>query len=392
MNRLEVGTRNHQTTHGYASRSPAPADLNLVHPRSVHPRAGGEHTAQAAQNADGTGSSPRGRGTRLARGAGRLPGRFIPARAGNTRPPPDCAAGMTVHPRAGREHPAIILWSAAVIGSSPRGRGTPLEHSAARRCRRFIPARAGNTAHRLIPRQRYPVHPRAGGEHCPVADHPQTVAGSSPRGRGTPIRDIPPEFPYRFIPARAGNTGSEFPSRTCSSVHPRAGGEHSQERKISKEKIGSSPRGRGTHNARYLMVTLPRFIPARAGNTATGPALNWIKAVHPRAGGEHPAHPIRIERFNGSSPRGRGTPGCRLRRAPRPGFIPARAGNTHCFRVAPILSPVHPRAGGEHKMSVKEALALYGSSPRGRGTRDPLLLPLQRDRFIPARAGNTVMV
>ena len=52
--------------------------------------------------------------------------RFIPARAGNTLPIPRRATVRTVHPRAGGEHPDFPNVFIAQTGSSPRGRGTPL--------------------------------------------------------------------------------------------------------------------------------------------------------------------------------------------------------------------------------------------------------------------------
>ena len=71
--------------------------------------------------------------------------RFIPARAGNTRP----------------------IWSACChpAGSSPRERGTHQAILADRRRRRFIPARAGNTSRVSACGRKAAVHPRASGEH-----------------------------------------------------------------------------------------------------------------------------------------------------------------------------------------------------------------------------------
>ena len=51
---------------------------------SVHPRAGGEHPASRVKLWEEYGSSPRGRGTRIAAREEEIKHRFIPARAGNT--------------------------------------------------------------------------------------------------------------------------------------------------------------------------------------------------------------------------------------------------------------------------------------------------------------------
>ena len=51
--------------------------------------------------------------------------------------------------------------------------------------RRFIPARAGNTAASLYKQYRHTVHPRPRGEHNPSAANPFYRHGSSPPARGT---------------------------------------------------------------------------------------------------------------------------------------------------------------------------------------------------------------
>ena len=58
---------------------------------------------------------------------------------------------------------------------------------------------------RLAP---FSVHPRPRGEHAAVSEFMANVVGSSPPARGTP--DLQPhlDFRLRFIPARAGNTAS----------------------------------------------------------------------------------------------------------------------------------------------------------------------------------------
>ena len=195
-------------------------------------------------------------------------------------------------------------------------------------CDRFIPARAGNTIHIRDGGGHEPVHPRAGGEH--VSGHRFAFAahGSSPRGRGTPPSPSPAPGAARFIPARAGNTDSAALPARATAVHPRAGGEHDADMLRPAAKTGSSPRGRGTPIHGESCNGRDRFIPARAGNTARALRRFSLNTVHPRAGGEHLDQPARQIRYRGSSPRGRGT---RRRHAPAGGedrFIPARAGNT----------------------------------------------------------------
>ena len=112
---------------------------------SVYPRAGGEHQARDHDGSPDSGSSPRGRGTLLTHCAGFFAQRFIPARAGNTSFAPATMNPWSVHPRAGGEHLSLNCSFTAAIGSSPRGRGTRGARGQRERAGRFIPARAGNT-------------------------------------------------------------------------------------------------------------------------------------------------------------------------------------------------------------------------------------------------------
>ena len=90
----------------------------------------------------------------------------------------------------------------------------------------------------------------------------------------------------------------------------------------------------------------------------------------------------------GSSPRGRGT---QLRAEFRDfgvRFIPARAGNARRSHPGKDPEPVHPRAGGERRLVGDRQPHANGSSPRGRGTHKQHRIESLSPRFIPARAGN----
>ena len=119
-----------------------------------------------------------------------------------------CAAfgGDSVHPRACGEHQDVDYVHIDPAGSSPRVRGTQVPALRLRRHWRFIPARAGNTSSATVYAGTISVHPRACGEHVLDAMHGRIDRGSSPRVRGTPSPVPIRPLPYRFIPARAGNT------------------------------------------------------------------------------------------------------------------------------------------------------------------------------------------
>ena len=91
------------------------------------------------------GSSPRVRGTRDDGGSHAYGRRFIPARAGNSRPTPCRPRCPSVHPRACGELDRIQALDATFYGSSPRVRGTQPMRWAVYCSHRFIPARAGNS-------------------------------------------------------------------------------------------------------------------------------------------------------------------------------------------------------------------------------------------------------
>ena len=175
-------------------------------------------------------------------------------------------------------------------------------------------------------------------------------------------------------------------------VHPRVGGEHAFDFRDDLHRVGSSPRGRGTHRRRRICRTWCRFIPAWAGNTAVCRIQSILGPVHPRVGGEHLDGIDSTTFGTGSSPRGRGTHHVVGDDAHRVRFIPAWAGNTSLWAWALATASVHPRVGGEHILLRSPKGWYTGSSPRGRGTRVQRLVAHARFRFIPAWAGNTLLL
>jgi len=214
--------------------------------------------------------------------------------------------------------------------------------------RRFIPAPAGNTLVRRALRPGVPVHPRACGEHAFGPNNIRQACGSSPRLRGTRAVEESRGGPRRFIPAPAGNTENRGAFGPFCPVHPRACGEHVVHSAQVPFWAGSSPRLRGTRRCCSFGHAPGRFIPAPAGNTSHRPADAWRRAVHPRACGEHFPALTGVKLVSGSSPRLRGTLSQTEATKSRPRFIPAPAGNTRAPCASPPLSPVHPRACGEH--------------------------------------------
>ena len=202
------------------------------------------------------------------------PVRFIPAPAGNSWSRKERPAEFPVHPRACGELAA--RWPRIVdgTGSSPRLRGTPGTLSGRFFTNRFIPAPAGNSAIRRRSAPPTPVHPRACGELCPPSLFLSITCGSSPRLRGTLQGGRDRRGGHRFIPAPAGNSRPSAGTRPASSVHPRACGELSTSSPAWTRAYGSSPRLRGTLPSLRLRHPIDRFIPAPAGNSLVSCPIN----------------------------------------------------------------------------------------------------------------------
>jgi len=293
-----------------------------------------------------------------------------------------------VHPRTCGEQPTWVKSSGLVIGSSPHVRGTDCISGVGRITRRFIPARAGNSATRSIVISPSPVHPRTCGEQGKATAPSRSSSGSSPHVRGTAKRCILSLDVPRFIPARAGNRLSHALPPTSTAVHPRTCGEQSQTASSSCSSSGSSPHVRGTGFALRGNLVFSRFIPARAGNRRRRPSSPCTRTVHPRTCGEQSPADLLGNLPFGSSPHVRGTVQGQVRRQPGKRFIPARAGNRILVMGQSLTYPVHPRTCGEQSSDLIALKTLIGSSPHVRGTGLFNLIRDQLYRFIPARAGN----
>ena len=129
--------------------------------------------------------------------------------------------------------------------------------------------------------------------------------------------------------------------------------------------------------------------PRVRGTRNLKPFLKPSATVHPRACGE--LNLAICDRLfpAGSSPRVRGTPDRPSVQLDRERFIPARAGNSPSAFCVDLVATVHPRACGELSACRKSLWRLDGSSPRVRGTLVEPSIGLRQFRFIPARAGNS---
>ena len=256
------------------------------------------------------------------------------------------------HPRGRGEHLLTYAHEPENDGSSPRTRGA--QHRPARRARAdgIIPADAGSTRSPAPMRRTTWDHPRGRGEHCPrgscisrrlsgAGDHPRGrgehltgcgaaagCSGSSPRTRGAHSvgeRGVPVPG---IIPADAGSTRPSLPPLRRNRDHPRGRGEHRSLSRVTRSRMGSSPRTRGALQPDHLGKRARGIIPADAGSTTSTRRISTSSRDHPRGRGEHvPLHRSGLH-MRGSSPRTRGARAPRIRGTCAHGIIPADAGST----------------------------------------------------------------
>ena len=156
--------------------------------------------------------------------------------------------------------------------------------------------------------------------------------------------------------------------------------------------VGSSPHTRGTRYCTNNECETFRFIPAYAGNEQTVRVARLTWPVHPRIRGERSQRAPRTLATSGSSPHTRGTIPAPPPPSTRSRFIPAYAGNAVSARMPFSMPTVHPRIRGERRIPMRNAGHLFGSSPHTRGTQQRDCPCRALDRFIPAYAGNAVIV
>ncbi len=208
--------------------------------------------------------------------------------------------------------------------------------------------------------------------------------------RGARADDMHHRFPSGLIPAHAGSTPPTIWGSLCPRAHPRACGEHGAESASGVDSLGSSPRMRGARKRVCVLSLRARLIPAHAGSTQPGQCLGRRSEAHPRACGEHSMSLLSPDHFRGSSPRMRGALSESRNIGDAGGLIPAHAGSTS--KRLPFSSPcrAHPRACGEHSLEALGLMVMRGSSPRMRGALGLEGAEGAAEGLIPAHAGSTL--
>ena len=274
-------------------------------------------------------------------------------------------------------------------GSSPRVRGKLFSDPIGSVLRRLIPARAGKTLFGRSSPCCTSAHPRACGENTDDQTSNTWDPGSSPRVRGKLDQHVDGHPVRGLIPARAGKTPRSTTTCYPMAAHPRACGENAFSTGAGLGGLGSSPRVRGKRVFDRGGARRVGLIPARAGKTCPQSSRGSSRTAHPRACGENCASVTKSPSGSGSSPRVRGKLHTMYFLHSTGGLIPARAGKTGPPPASPPSPRAHPRACGENMRELGHKYPNQGSSPRVRGKHSVPAAPPVVPGLIPARAGKT---
>ena len=212
---------------------------------AVYPRVCGGSPAPFRHPLPACGLSPRVRGKPApATRPPALPG-SIPACAGEARWPVARRGRVRVYPRVCGGSLLEVTGLTRAHGLSPRVRGKPLPLPVFSGVSRSIPACAGEAPDRGDYRWRLRVYPRVcGGSHFEYGYYAE-VQGLSPRVRGKPWPDGPPQLGERSIPACAGEARRRCACPVLHRVYPRVCGGSSTATPAGGWMTGLSPRVRG---------------------------------------------------------------------------------------------------------------------------------------------------
>ncbi len=232
-------------------------------------------------------SSPRSRGSSCVSVAHRVRSNVVPALAGVIHGVDGNAHFYGRRPRARGGHPWTAEVSQVALVSSPRSRGSSPAGTHVPKGYKVVPALAG-----VIQR-------------CATRTSPYDQ--SSPRSRGSsPAPRL--RWPARgVVPALAGVIPTSKVSRPARRCRPRARGGHPQKLEDVVAVVASSPRSRGSSLREPLEQVHRGVVPALAGVILRlGPSSMKIWR-RPRARGGHPYRHDNSKWQTESSPRSRGS-------------------------------------------------------------------------------------
>jgi len=318
-----------------------------------------------------SGLSPRVRGSPMISSMFDANAGSIPACAGEPPSANTTAPACRVYPRvcggarftssaglAPRVYPRVCggacLWSAqepSFLGLSPRVRGSqgyPCGHGA---LKRSIPACAGEPGCRWTGSTTTWVYPRVCGGALPRRGrrHDGRRSGS--------------------IPACAGEPAGPLRGVSGIRVYPRVCGGAVESSVMARLPPGLSPRVRGSRPKSRTKPSPRGSIPACAGEPLIQKTLSTPRWVYPRVCGGAGYSIVSVSDRMGLSPRVRGSPSTYPRRPGEERSIPACAGEPRRVRSTSSDIAVYPRVCGGAATSMSRSRSRWGLSPRVRGSR-----------------------
>ena len=231
-------------------------------------------------------------------------------------------------------------------GPSPRARGNLPAPDASHRLRGTIPACAGEPDKRSKPGRVTRDHPRVRGGTCRFWEARQRVTGPSPRARGNRDGERIVDHFRGTIPACAGEPALPLLRPPLPWDHPRVRGGTPTARPGASRYSGPSPRARGNPREREGGREILGTIPACAGEPPHRSSMGASAWDHPRVRGGTLNAFARNVAARGPSPRARGNHARRVYVRPKPGTIPACAGEPPSSPLTSARPRDHPRVRG----------------------------------------------
>ncbi len=217
--------------------------------------------------------------------------------------------------------------------------------------------------------------------------HEAAASGRSPRTRGSQGKRSGWRSMPRSIPAHAGEPAAGLIFHPYCQVDPRARGGAYCPRELKCSRGGRSPRTRGSQVLAPRRDPRHRSIPAHAGEPAEASGPREEVKVDPRARGGATRVAASPGRRYGRSPRTRGSPFWNFAKRRVTRSIPAHAGEPFDPSPSLPLDPVDPRARGGALCQIRHIILYQGRSPRTRGSLLSVLIVVMFLRSIPAHAG-----
>ena len=331
------------------------------------------HTRPTRRAASFTSFHPRiVRGTPVRNHGAAQPGPFIPAYAGQTCATPELSLAYDFHPRI----------RGADWANSPT----------AGCCCLSSPPYAGQTTAASKTEEISLFHPRIRGADRVGLYNRYSLTLSSPHTRGRQTARARDHVLDPFIPAYAGQTRRLPTAPSSWTFHPRIRGADSRDWFTLLCPNLSSPHTRGRLTSCGMGHRGHPFIPAYAGQTPYEHPRHVSIAFHPRIRGADAALWYGRRPLSLSSPHTRGRRAWYTNRIGHYPFIPAYAGQT-IRRGRSSRPPIfHPRIRGADTHIHESAHALYLSSPHTRGRLHGGVGARSPYPFIPAYAGQTLIV